>query len=198
MALDFRHAALIIVDAQNDFCEGGALAVNDAGAVIAPLNTAARAFAQNGGLVIATQDWHPAGHCSFAGAGGPWPPHCVQGSAGAELAAALDAAPINIILRKGFRRGMDSYSAFFENDRVTPTGLAPYLRGMGIGAVYVGGLATDYCVLYSALDAAGLGFGVNLLEDAVRAVDAVSGREALSAMLRAGVKMVNTVKVSEG
>jgi nicotinamidase/pyrazinamidase len=192
MAIDRVHAALIIVDVQNDFCQGGALAVNNSDAVYGPVNTAARSFAASGGRVIATQDWHPVGHCSFVTAGGPWPVHCVQASIGAELSGGLDGVPISLILRKGLHKGLDSYSAFFENDGVTSTGLAAYLRGLDIGDVYLCGLATDYCVLYSALDAAAQGFRVYLLEDAVRAVNAVSEQKALEAMRKAGVSMLNT------
>jgi nicotinamidase/pyrazinamidase len=196
MDIDYRKAALIEVDVQNDFCPGGALAVAKGDEVAAPLNALARRFAAAGAPVIATQDWHPAGHCSFASSGGTpeagavlWPDHCVQGTAGAAFHPSLDVKPITLVVRKGFRPTVDSYSAFFENDRRTATGLAGFLRGLGTEAVYVGGLATDYCVLFTALDAASLGLRVYLLEDAVRGVDYPAGSvsKALDAMRKAGV-----------
>jgi nicotinamidase/pyrazinamidase len=196
MDIHFESSALIEIDVQNDFCPGGALAVADGDAVIAPLNEAARRFAAAGAPVIATQDWHPAGHCSFASTGGKpaegevlWPDHCVQGSAGADLHRALDTRPVTLIVRKGFRPAIDSYSAFFENDRKTSTGLAAYLRGLGVDTVYLGGLATDYCVFYSAMDAVNLGFTVYLLKDAARGVGYPEGsvEKALREMESAGV-----------
>ena len=160
----------------------GALAVDRGDEVTGPLNTLAAAFAGAGGRMAATQDWHPTGHISFAsahpgkkpgdlielspdGAAGIqsqvlWPDHCVQGSRGAEFHEKLDLRPVTLIIRKGFRPGLDSYSAFFENDRKTSTGLESWLRGLGLDTVVMGGLATDYCVLYSALDARRLGLSV--------------------------------------
>ncbi len=177
MASDHSRSALIVVDVQNDFCPGGALAVPDGDAVVPPLNAAMSGFIRAGGLVVATQDWHPAGHVSFAsapaGAGAAeqrWPDHCVQGTRGADLHPDLDTRPIRCILRKGFRPDLDSYSAFFENDRRTTTGLAALLRGLDVDTLYVGGLATDYCVLYTALDGVDLGFAVRVIRDAVRGV----------------------------
>jgi nicotinamidase/pyrazinamidase len=176
-------AALVVIDVQNDFCPGGALAVADGDAVVAPINGILPRFAAR----VFTQDWHPADHASFAanhsGAApfsmtempyGPqvlWPSHCVQGTHGAAFHPDLRLEPADLILRKGFRRAIDSYSAFFENDRSTPTGLAGYLRERGVTEVWLAGLATDFCVAYSALDAAAQGFGVVLLEDACRAID---------------------------
>jgi nicotinamidase/pyrazinamidase len=177
--------ALILIDIQNDFCTGGALAVTDGDAVVAPANALAAGF----GIVVLTQDWHPAGHQSFASAHagkrpfdmtelpyGPqvlWPDHCVQGTIGAEfhtgLAPAVQRA--QLIVRKGFRPAIDSYSAFFENDRVTPTGLAGALRDRGVRRLFLAGLATDYCVAYSATDAARLGFETFIVEEACRAID---------------------------
>ncbi|WP_044564745.1 bifunctional nicotinamidase/pyrazinamidase [Azospirillum sp. B4] len=177
--------ALILIDIQNDFCPGGALAVADGDAVVEPANALAAHF----GTVVLTQDWHPAGHRSFASAHpgrrtfdmvqmpyGPqmlWPDHCVQGTTGAAfhpgLAPAVEKA--QLIVRKGFRPLIDSYSAFFENDRVTPTGLAGALRERGVQRLYLAGLATDYCVAYSATDAARLGFETLIVEDACRAID---------------------------
>jgi nicotinamidase/pyrazinamidase len=204
MDIHFESSALIEIDVQNDFCPGGALAVADGDAVIAPLNEAARRFAAAGAPVIATQDWHPAGHCSFASTGGRrdspqpaegevlWPDHCVQGTAGADFHRNLDTRPVTLIVRKGFRPAIDSYSAFFENDRKTSTGLAAYLRGLGVDTVYLGGLATDYCVFFSAMDAVNLGFTVYLLKDAIRGVNYPEGsvERALATMKSAGVVMV--------
>ncbi|MDR2491525.1 MAG: isochorismatase family protein [Spirochaetaceae bacterium] len=139
MQINFEKSALLEIDVQNDFCPGGALAVADGDKVVAPLNEIARRFAAAGAPVIATQDWHPAGHCSFASTGARpaagevlWPDHCVQGTAGADFHRKLDLAPVTLIVRKGFRLATDSYSAFFENDRTTATGLAGYLNAFGI------------------------------------------------------------------
>jgi len=187
MTLNFPGSALIIIDVQNDFCPGGALGVSKGDEVVEPLNRLAAFFAGKGGRVVATQDWHPSGHVSFASSHAGkktgeaidipevkgqilWPDHCVQGSRGAEFHEALDLKPVNMILRKGFRSGLDSYSAFFENDRKTPTGLDGFLKSLAIDSLVLGGLATDYCVLYSALDAAALGFKTYVSSDAVRAV----------------------------
>lgn len=175
--------ALIVIDIQNDFCPGGALAVTGGDAIIPQVNALMAEFA----CVVLTQDWHSADHSSFAanhpGAEafsliqmpyGPqvlWPVHCVQGSSGAEFHADLQTNPAQLIVRKGFRTGIDSYSAFFENDHSTPTGLEGYLRARGIKTLTLVGLATDFCVAYSALDAARLGFSVTLLESACRAID---------------------------
>lgn len=193
--------ALIVIDIQNDFCPGGALAVTGGDAIIPQVNALMAEF----DCVVLTQDWHPADHSSFAaihpGAQafsmiempyGPqvlWPVHCVQGSAGAEFHADLQVNPAQLIVRKGFRSGIDSYSAFFENDHGTPTGLEGYLRARGITALTLVGLATDFCVAYSALDAARLGFSVTLLETACRAID-LNGTlaEAKARCLAAGVQ----------
>ena len=193
--------ALIVIDMQNDFCPGGALAVTDGHAIIPQINALMAEF----DCVVLTQDWHPADHSSFAanhpGADafslvqmpyGPqvlWPVHCVQGSLGAEFHRDLQTNPAQLIVRKGFRRSIDSYSAFFENDHTTPTGLEGYLRTRGITALTFVGLATDFCVAYSALDAARLGFAVTLLENACRAID-LNGSlaEAKTKCLAAGVQ----------
>ncbi|EPX82807.1 Nicotinamidase [Salipiger mucosus DSM 16094] len=175
--------ALIVVDVQNDFCPGGALGVAEGDAVVAPINAMMGAF----DAVILTQDWHPAGHSSFASEHpgrapmetvempyGPqvlWPDHCVQGSPGAAFHADLDTTRAELIIRKGFRPGIDSYSAFFENDHETPTGLEGYLRSRGIGRLTMVGLATDFCVNFSAVDAAKLGFDVTVHEAACRGID---------------------------
>ena len=177
------NEALIVIDVQNDFCPGGALAVAGGDEIISRINGLMDDFA----TVVLTQDWHPADHSSFAanhpGAQpftliqmpyGPqvlWPVHCVQGTEGAEFHKALRTDPAQLVVRKGFRPEIDSYSAFFENDHVTPTGLEGYLRSRGVTAVTLVGLATDYCVAYSALDAARLGFKATVLEGATRAID---------------------------
>jgi len=175
--------ALIVVDVQNDFCPGGALAVAGGNDIIAPINRMVRDFP----VRVFTQDWHPAGHSSFASshAGkapfeqiampyGPqvlWPDHCVQGSDGAAFHEDLETDPADLIIRKGFRTGIDSYSAFFENDKSTPTGLEGYLRTRGVRKLTMVGLATDFCVAYSAIDGAQLGFDVTVMENACRAID---------------------------
>ena len=177
------NEALIVIDVQNDFCPGGALAVAGGDEIISRINGLMDDFA----TVVLTQDWHPADHSSFAanhpGAQpftliqmpyGPqvlWPVHCVQGTEGAEFHKALRTDPAQMVIRKGFRAEIDSYSAFFENDHVTPTGLEGYLRSRGVTEVTLVGLATDYCVAYSALDAARLGFRATVLERATRAID---------------------------
>lgn len=175
--------ALIVIDMQQDFCPGGALAVAGGHDIVPRINALMADFA----TVILTQDWHPATHSSFAanhpGAApfseaqmpyGPqvlWPVHCVQGTAGAAFHPDLRTDPAQMVLRKGFRAAIDSYSALFENDHLTPTGLDGYLRSRGITTLTLAGLALDYCVAYSALDAAGLGYRVTVLEGACRAID---------------------------
>lgn len=175
--------ALIVIDVQNDFCPGGALAVAGGDEIIPRINALMDEFQ----TVVLTQDWHPANHSSFAanhpGAApfsltempyGPqvlWPTHCVQGTPGAAFHPGLRTDPAQMIIRKGFRAGIDSYSAFFENDHQTPTGLEGYLRSRGISHITLVGLATDFCVAYSGLDAARLGFSVMLLQGACRAID---------------------------
>jgi nicotinamidase/pyrazinamidase len=199
MDIDFKKSALIEVDVQNDFCPGGALAVADGDKTAAPLNEIARRFAAARAPVIATQDWHPRGHCSFASTGRKpaegetlWPDHCVQGTVGADFYPGLDMSPVTLIVRKGFRPHMDSYSAFFENDRKTPTGLAAFLKELGINNVYLGGLATDYCVFFTAMDAIRLKFNVYLLSEASRGVNYPEGsvEKALSEMKISGVTVL--------
>lgn len=174
---------LVVVDVQNDFCPGGALAVPDGDAVVPVVNRLAQRFAN----VVLTQDWHPPGHESFASrhpgrkpfevieaAYGPqvlWPDHCVQGTDGAALRSDLDVPHAQLVLRKGYHRAIDSYSAFFENDRRTPTGLSAYLRERGLTRVFLAGLALDFCVRYSAEDAHREGFAVVVVADACRAID---------------------------
>lgn len=174
--------ALIVVDVQNDFCPGGALAVAGGDEIVAQINNRMADF----DAVILTQDWHPAGHSSFASSHkadvfssiempyGPqvlWPDHCVQGNFGAAFHKDLATDWADLILRKGYRPGIDSYSAFFENDHSTATGLEGYLKTRGVRDVTFVGLATDYCVAYSALDAARLGFAVSVDTALCRAID---------------------------
>ena len=174
---------LLVIDVQNDFCPGGALAVPRGDEVVAPINHLAQRFAN----VVLTQDWHPAGHLSFASAHpgrkpfeatttayGPqvlWPDHCVQGTPGSDFHPALTIPHAGLVVRKGFRRIIDSYSAFYENDRKTPTGLVGYLRERGLTHIFLAGLALDFCVRYSAEDAARAGFAVTVIEDACRGID---------------------------
>jgi nicotinamidase/pyrazinamidase len=174
---------LLVVDIQNDFCPDGALAVPRGDEVVPIVNDLARRFRH----VVLTQDWHPAAHLSFASshpgrkpfdvievAYGPqilWPDHCMQGTQGAAFRRDLDIPQAELIIRKGFRREVDSYSAFFENDHKTPTGLAGYLRERGFARVFLAGLAFDFCVRYSAEDAHRHGFQVVVLEDACRGID---------------------------
>jgi len=202
------HDALIVIDVQNDFCPGGALAVADGEAVIAPVLRCMQSFQH----ILLTQDWHPAGHSSFASSHpgrqpfetipmpyGPqtlWPDHCVQGGAGAEFHPKLLLTRAELIVRKGFRREIDSYSAFFENDRTTPTGLAGYLRERDLARVFFAGLAYDYCVGYSALDARRLGFPAFILRDACRAIDLNHSVAAIEAeFARTGVTLIQSGEI---
>ena len=196
--------ALIVVDLQNDFCPGGALAV-DRGDEIVPL---ARQLANRFEHVILTQDWHPKGHISFASAHagkkpyemgqasyGPqalWPDHCVQGTAGADFHPELQLVRAELILRKGFRSDIDSYSAFLENDHTTPTGLAGYLRERGLTRLFFCGLAYDFCVRHSAVDGVALDFECLVVEDACRAVRLPGSVEATDqAFLEAGIQRIS-------
>jgi nicotinamidase/pyrazinamidase len=178
-----ENDVLLVVDIQNDFCPGGKLAVPHGHEVVPSINRIATCFKH----VVLTQDWHPPRHHSFASshpgkrpfetvtvAYGPqilWPDHCVQGTAGAQLHADLQIPHAELVLRKGFRAMIDSYSAFYENDRKTPTGLAGYLRERSLTRVFVAGLAFDFCVRYSAEDARREGFAVVVIEDACRGID---------------------------
>ncbi|MDX2484697.1 MAG: bifunctional nicotinamidase/pyrazinamidase [Pseudodonghicola sp.] len=193
--------ALIVIDVQTDFCPGGALAVPEGDAVVDPINAMMPDF----DAVILTQDWHPSGHSSFASSHpdkvpydvidmpyGPqvlWPDHCVQGTPGADFHAGLRTGA-DLILRKGFRPAIDSYSAFFENDHETATGLDGYLRTRGIDKLTLVGLATDFCVHFSAMDAARLGFDVTVRLEACRAIDLDGSlQRALDEMKNAGVAL---------
>ncbi len=203
-----EHDLLLVIDVQNDFCPGGALAVPDGDRVVPVINALGRRFRH----VVLTQDWHPADHASFAsqhagrapfetvtlsyGAQTLWPDHCVQNTHGAAFHADLALPHAELILRKGFRRALDSYSAFAENDHTTTTGLAAYLRERGFTRLHLAGLATDYCVAYSALDAAAAGFSVIVIEDACRAIDlGGSLAPAMARMRDAGVVITRAADV---
>lgn len=194
--------ALIVIDVQNDFCPGGALAVADGDRVVAPINALIARFEH----VVLTQDWHPAGHSSFAsthpgkspfetiampyGEQVLWPDHCIQGTRGAAFRSDLGWMKAELVIRKGFRRTIDSYSAFFENDHETPTGLAGYLRERGIDRLTFAGLATDYCVAYSALDARRSGLAATVVMDACRAIDLGGALAAMTEKMQAaGVEL---------
>jgi nicotinamidase/pyrazinamidase len=194
--------ALIVIDLQNDFCPGGALAVTGGDGIVPRVNVLLQDFA----VRVLTQDWHPQDHRSFAsshpGAAafsmtdmpyGPqvlWPRHCVQGTHGAAFHAGLNADAAQLVLRKGFHPDIDSYSAFHENDRTTPTGLDGYLRSRGVTSVTLVGLATDFCVAWSAVDAARHGYDVTVLEGATRAIDLNGSLAAARRLMRdAGVKL---------
>jgi nicotinamidase/pyrazinamidase len=201
---------LIIVDVQNDFCPGGALAVPRGDEVVPIINRLAARFRH----VVLTQDWHPRGHFSFASTHpgkkpfasiaapyGPqvlWPDHCVQDTAGAAFHGALHVPNAALVVRKGMDPAIDSYSAFYENDRKTPTGLAGYLRDRGLGRVFLAGLAYDFCVRYSAEDARRQGFAVSVIEDACRGIDVEGSVTATRASLAAlGVAAVATHALGE-
>ena len=203
--MTLENAALVVIDVQNDFCPGGALEVPDGDAVVAVINAIAPRFP----VRILTQDWHPPGHLSFAsshegkapfetttlpyGEQTLWPDHCVQGTAGAAFHRDLETDGADLMLRKGFRRGIDSYSAFYENDRGTPTGLAGYLRSRGISRLFFAGLATDFCVAWSAIDGAREGFESAVVEDACRGIDLEGSLDAAWAqMAEAGVARVRS------
>ncbi len=199
---------LLVVDVQNDFCPGGALAVPDGDAVVPVVNRLAGRFAH----LVLTQDWHPAGHRSFASshpgrqpfetvevAYGPqtlWPDHCVQGTAGADFHADLAVDRAEMILRKGFRPEIDSYSAFFENDHATTTGLTGYLRERGFTRIFGTGIATDFCVKFSLLDARAQGFEAFLIEDGSAAIDLDGSLAAAMAEMRAaGVAVITSADI---
>jgi nicotinamidase/pyrazinamidase len=195
---------LLIIDVQSDFCSGGKLAVADGDAVVPVINRIAKRFQH----VALTQDWHPSNHSSFAtshpgsapfdivsmpyGKQTLWPDHCVQGTPGAAFHSQLETERAELVIRKGFRREIDSYSAFYENDRRTPTGLAGYLRECGLQRIFLVGLATDFCVYYSAVDARRLGFAAVLIETGCRAIDLAGSLDAAwRGMAVAGVQRVD-------
>ena len=197
MGIDQSTDVLLVIDMQNDFCPGGALAVGGGDEVVPVINALASKFHH----VVLTQDWHPPGHSSFASSHlgkapftqiempyGPqtlWPDHCIIGTGGAELRGDLDVPHAELLIRKGFRKPIDSYSAFFENDHKTPTGLAGYLSERGFKRITCVGLAFDYCVRYSAVDAKQLGFEVSVIENACRAIDLGGSAEATRDEFRA-------------
>jgi len=199
--------AFIIVDIQNDFCPGGALAVLDGDKIIPVVNELQKKF----DLIVATQDWHPKNHSSFAANHGKmvydiieldgiqqtlWPDHCVQNTSGAEFAPALNRDKITKIFRKGTDKNIDSYSAFYDNQHKKATGLGVYLHKKGVKEIYIAGLATDYCVKYSALDAIDLGFRTNVILEACRGVNIQPGdvEKAVEQMKKAGVTVIPEAK----
>ena len=204
-----EHDVLIVVDVQVDFLPGGALAVPEGDAVIAPINRLAKLFRH----VVLTQDWHPEGHASFASSHpekqpfdvtdlhyGPqvlWPDHCVQGTPGAEISRDLDIPHAQLVIRKGYNAGIDSYSGFKEADRRTSTGLAGYLNERGFRRVFCAGLALDFCVAWTALDAAEAGFDTCLIEDASRAIDTNGSLEKARRDLKAaGVHVIASGQIA--
>ena len=225
--MDASKILLLIIDAQNDFCPAytsvsgdkfpdGALAVKDGDAVIPPLNSLSKAIALGNGKVAATQDWNPQDHISFASSHNGkkagevidtplvknqalWPDHCVQGTRGADFHEALDLKNISLIIRKGFRKELDSYSAFFENDRKTSTGLEGWINCLGIDTVILGGLATDYCVFFTAIDFKKLGYKTIVVQDAVRAVSIPEGsaEKAVMEMKAAGIEFLSSAELLE-
>ena len=200
--------ALLIVDVQNDFCPGGALEVPNGDDIVPTINNLSQQF----DVVVQTQDWHPAGHSSFAsshegknpfetiempyGEQVLWPDHCVQGSEGAEFHPDLETNRSQLIIRKGFRKEIDSYSAFYENDDQTTTGLTGYLRARDIDTLYAVGLATDFCVKWSVIDGLKEGFEVHVVEDAVKGID-IEGSvdQAWNEMLDAGAEKVSSTNL---
>ncbi len=205
------NEALVVIDVQNDFCPGGALAVADGAAIVPGINALMDEFR----AVILTQDWHPADHSSFATSHwgrepyetvempyGPqvlWPDHCVQGTPGAEIARDLDIPHAQLVIRKGYNAGIDSYSGFKEADRRTSTGLAGYLKERGFRRVFCAGLALDFCVAWTALDAVEAGFETHLIEDASRAIDTGGSLEKAWQDLRAaGVHTIKSTHVLSG
>ena len=200
---------LIIVDTQNDFCPGGALEVPEGDTIIPTINRLAEQF----GCILQTQDWHPEGHSSFASSHSGkspfdtvrmpygeqvlWPDHCIQGSRGAEFHPDLVTTRSELIVRKGFRKEIDSYSAFFENDHQTPTGLDGYLKDRGLNELYFCGLATDFCVKWSVVDARKLGYTAYLITDATKGIDVNGSLDAArEEMKEAGAQFVTSSAIS--
>ncbi|SDT08301.1 nicotinamidase/pyrazinamidase [Pseudomonas sp. Z003-0.4C(8344-21)] len=206
---DSSRTALLVIDVQNDFVPGGQLPVPEGDLVVPLINRLARQFSQ----VIIAQDWHPSGHASFAcrhpgkqpfdsvqlpyGEQTLWPEHCVQGTAGAEFHPQLDLPHAQLIIRKGCNPDIDSYSAFLEADRYTTTGLSGYLKERGIDTVYMVGLALDFCVMFSALDARAAGFNAYVVLDACRAIDLNGSlQSALEKMQSAGVELIQSTELA--
>lgn len=199
--------ALIIVDIQNDFLPGGALAVQNGNAVIPLVNSLQKKFE----LVVATQDWHPAGHKSFASAhpgkkifdeimleGLPqilWSDHCVQATSGADFSLLLDTKKIEVIFRKGMDSNIDSYSGFFDNGKRKATGMGDYLKGRGVTTIYVTGLAGDYCVNFTALDGLELGFESTIIADATRPINSENFKRAMENFTSKGGKVMDSVEL---
>ncbi len=199
---------LLIIDVQNDFCPGGSLAVDGGDDVVPVINRLQDHFDN----IVLTQDWHPTDHTSFASGHAKkkpfesvtvaygdqtlWPDHCIQGTPGADFHPDLNRDQAQLTIRKGFRAAVDSYSAFFENDRTTPTGLTGYLRERGIDRVFLTGLATDVCVRFSAMDARNHGFDTVLILDGCRGLDEKTVNEALTAMKEAGVRVIESFAVT--
>jgi len=216
MILNVKETLLLMVDVQNDFLpsSNGALAVQGGDEVIAPLNVLSAAFSAKNGWVAVTQDWHPPEHVSFASSYDGkkpgeainaetvegqelWPDHCVQGKWGAAFHEKLDLNSVVAVFRKGFRKNLDSYSAFFENDWKTSTGLEGWIRSLGINKVVIGGLALDYCVFYSAIDCIGLGFTTIVASDATRGVGIPAGSvdKAVNIMKESGVIFATSAQI---
>lgn len=208
MPVSARDDALIVVDVQNDFLPGGALAVPRGDEVIAPINALIQRFER----VVLTQDWHPAGHVSFASSHAGrqpfevirlaygdqvlWPDHCVQGTAGAAIAADLDTTKASAIIRKGLSPNVDSYSGFLEADRTARTGLASYLKELGVRRVFLAGLATDFCVAWTALDAQAAGFETLVVEDACGGIDTNGSlSKALDDLTAKGIRLTTASAV---
>lgn len=206
--MTWPNTALIVVDVQNDFCPGGALGVPGGDKVVAVANALIPYFP----LVVLTQDWHPPNHKSFAsnnegaepysyiempyGKQVMWPDHCVQRTAGAAFHSSLEVEKAHMIIRKGFRPSIDSYSTFFENDRTTSTGLDGYLKDQGVDHVVLAGLATDYCVYYSAIDAQKLGYKTTVIEDGCRGIDLDWSLDAaINDMRNNGVEFKNSAEM---
>ncbi|HZH31853.1 MAG TPA: nicotinamidase [Pyrinomonadaceae bacterium] len=186
------NSALILVDIQNDFCPGGSLAVREGDRIVPVVNELQKRFA----LVVATKDWHPPGHTSFVSL---WPPHCVQETAGAEFVAGLDTSRLARVFLKGTDMEVDSYSGFYDNEHRRATGLGDYLKARGVKQVVVVGLATDYCVKFTALDAVMLGFDTTVVADACRGVEVQEGdtARALEEMAAAGVHITESRQLLE-
>ena len=199
------NSVLLIIDIQNDFCPGGALAVDEGDKIVSNVNSIQEKFT----VKILTQDWHPKNHKSFAsnhknkdpmsttqmfyGTQVLWPDHCIQGTEGSRFHAKLITDNADLIIRKGFRPEIDSYSAFFENDQKTPTGLDGYLKSRGLNTIYLCGLALDFCVYFSAIDGAKLGYNVTVIKDACRAIDLNGSlQNSLNDMNSKGVKLSST------